>query len=226
MSMTNGNRRLDEVFSSQSKYCYPNTDVLINKLNIQNQEDLDRAERSLTLLRLTNLQMYGIPNYSFEFTVDYYLAIHQFLFQDLYDFAGKIRSENITKGSTPFCRPEFIYNYLDSLLKEMYQKVKFIKTKEDLLHFLAYYYAEINVVHPFREGNGRVLREFLRQSVKHINKIQDLHLEIDYSLTDDQATEDLMNGSIASAMMGNIDLLKSFFNKVTIEKELEKERKR
>lgn len=224
--MISENRRLEETFSTQSKYCYPQTDILINKLNIKNQEDLDKAERSLTLLRLTNLQMYGLLNYPFEFTVDYYLTIHKFIFQDLYDFSGEIRKENIMKGSTPFCRPEFIYNYLNSLLEEMRKKVRFIKTREDLINFLAYYYAEINIVHPFREGNGRVLREFLRQTVKYIDQIQNFCFEIDYSLTDANSKDKLINGSIISAATGNIDLLKKFFEDIVKEKELEKERKR
>lgn len=208
---------IQESLSNQSRYCYPNTDILINKLNIKNSEELDKVEKSLTLLRLTHLQMYGL-NIPFSFKVEYYLAIHHYIFQDLYSFAGDIRGENITKGNTPFCRPEFIFNYLNETLKQMEKDLYKLKDRESIVKYLAYYYQEVNIIHPFREGNGRVLREFLRQCVIYMNDILKTNYELDYSDLDSTDRENLINGSIIGAIKNDQTLLNRFFNKTLKDK--------
>ena len=215
--------RVQEALSSQSKYCYPNSNVLINNFNIQNQENLNKAERNITALMLLKLQTSPIPEANKLFSVEYFIDLHKQVFEHIYPFAGKIRNENMIKGNTPFCRPEFIYNYLNMLFEKMFEDVKKIKTKEDIITFLAYYYSEINIVHPFREGNGRIMREFLRQVVEFLNKVLNFNLELDFSNVTEEDKENLMNGSISSAVTGNLDLLKKFFMNVLKEKELIKE---
>ena len=215
--------RVQEALSSQSKYCYPNSNVLINNFNIQNQENLNKAERNITALMLLKLQTSPIPEANKLFSVEYFTDLHKQVFEHIYPFAGKIRNENMIKGNTPFCRPEFIYNYLNMLFEKMFEDVKKIKTKEDIITFLAYYYSEINIVHPFREGNGRIMREFLRQVVEFLNKVLNFNLELDFSNVTEEDKENLMNGSISSAVTGNLDLLKNFFMNVLKEKELIKE---
>ena len=215
--------RVQEALSSQSKYCYPNSNVLINNFNIQNQENLNKAERNITALMLLKLQTSPIPEANKLFSVEYFTNLHKQVFEHIYPFAGKIRNENMIKGNTPFCRPEFIYNYLNMLFEKMFEDVKKIKTKEDIITFLAYYYSEINIVHPFREGNGRIMREFLRQVVEFLNKVLNFNLELDFSNVTEEDKENLMNGSISSAVTGNLDLLKKFFMNVLKEKELIKE---
>lgn len=215
--------RVQEALSSQSKYCYPNSNVLINNFNIQNQENLNKAERNITALMLLKLQTNPIPEANKLFSVEYFTDLHKQVFEHIYPFAGKIRNENMIKGNTPFCRPEFIYNYLNMLFEKMFEDVKKIKTKEDIITFLAYYYSEINIVHPFREGNGRIMREFLRQVVEFLNKVLNFNLELDFSNVTEEDKENLMNGSISSAVTGNLDLLKKFFMNVLKEKELIKE---
>lgn len=215
--------RVQEALSSQSKYCYPNSNVLINNFNIQNQENLNKAERNITALMLLKLQTSPIPEANKLFSVEYFTDLHKQVFEHIYPFAGKIRNENMIKGNTPFCRPEFIYNYLNMLFEKMFEDVKKIKTKEDVVNFLAYYYSEINIVHPFREGNGRIMREFLRQVVEFLNKVLNFNLELDFSNVTEEDKENLMNGSISSAVTGNLDLLKKFFMNVLKEKELIKE---
>lgn len=215
--------RVQEALSSQSKYCYPNSNVLINNFNIQNQENLNKAERNITALMLLKLQTSPIPEANKLFSVEYFTDLHKQVFEHIYPFAGKIRNENMIKGNTPFCRPEFIYNYLNMLFEKMFEDVKKIKTKEDIITFLAYYYSEINIVHPFREGNGRIMREFLRQVVEFLNKVLNFNFELDFSNVTEEDKENLMNGSISSAVTGNLDLLKKFFMNVLKEKELIKE---
>lgn len=212
------NMRIKEALNEKSIYTYDNG-VLINKLDIKDQNELDEVEASLTCLRITNLSM---QENRFSFDYMYYLNMHKYIFQDLYSFAGDIRSENITKGKTPFCRPEFIVAYLKSTLEEMKKKAIFIKSKEEYIKFLAYYYSEINVIHPFREGNGRTLREYLRQFVEYMNKYLLLpHLELNYSNISDETRMNLINGSIVSAANGDTTLLEKFFENTLKEKQID-----
>ena len=222
--------RIDEALESNSKNCYENG-VLINKLGITNQEELDKVEASLTYLRLNMLS--GKDN-GFKFDYMYYLNLHGFIFQDIYPFAGEIRDENISKPVTfnfkgeiksetiPFCRPEFIVQYLKYLLDEMAKKVRNIKTKDDYIEYLSYYYSELNIVHPFREGNGRTQREYFRQLVEFLNNyLPLLDMKLDYSSIDETAKNNLMNGSIISAVNGDVTCLKEFFKIVLKEKNIE-----
>ena len=208
----NKNQRIDEALSSQSKFCYEGTDVLINKLDIRDQKTLEAAERRITTLLLTIVQEQQIPDSNTLFSVEYYLSIHKKVFDHIYPFAGKIRTENISKGNTPFCRPDYILTYMISTFKQMKEDSQKIQTREDVIDFLAYYYSELNIVHPFREGNGRILREYLRQVVKYLDKRLKEGYELDYSKNTEENRVNLINGSIVSAITGKLDLLKNFFS--------------
>lgn len=213
------NVRIQEALNNKSKYTYENG-VLINKLEITNQEELDNMEAALTYLRLNNLHM---QENKFSFNYMYYLNLHKYIFQDLYSFAGEVRSENITKGNTPFCRPEYVVKYLKYTLEDMQKKVHMIKSKEGYIKYLAYFYSEINIIHPFREGNGRTLREYLREVVEYLNNFLPLPaLELDYSNISEENRINLINGSIISAATGDIALLEKFFENVLKEKTIEK----
>lgn len=203
---------------TKSKYCYPDTDILINSQGIKDQRILDIVERRISALMLLNLQTKKIPKAFELFQIDYLLKIHKIVFGHLYPFAGQIRDENIMKGNTPFCRPEYIANYLRMTIDKMNDGVKKLKTKEDIVDFLAYYYSELNIIHPFREGNGRVLREYLRQVVGFISLNNSLNYELDFSNIDEKDKENLTNGSIISAMTGELEYLKLFFDSTLKEK--------
>lgn len=218
--MVEVNSRVNEALSYQSKYCYPESSVLINKYDIQDQKTLDKIERNVTALMLVKLQTKPLPSPKELFSVNYFIDLHRQVFEHLYPFAGKIRSENITKGNTPFCRPEFIYKYLNMIFDKIFDDIKKIKSKEDIIVFLSYYYSELNVVHPFREGNGRIMREYLRQVVLFINKNLGFDYELDFSNVTEEDKNNLMNGSIMSAMNGNLELLNKFFNNMLKEKEV------
>ena len=86
--MANVNSRFDEAMNKQSKYCYPNTDVLINKLGITDQEALDVAERRITTLMLMDLQTTPLPKPKTFFTPEYYFSLHKKIFEHIYSFAG------------------------------------------------------------------------------------------------------------------------------------------
>ena len=144
-----------------SIYCYEGTNVLINKLNIKDQKLLEKVERKIVLAKLYALrQNLNIGN----FDIDHFVGIHKFLFEDLYEFAGKFRNENIAKGNFSFAEWEYIEPELKRILDELKEE-NYLEgyDKEKLANRLAYYLAEINVLHPFREGNGRTTREFIRE---------------------------------------------------------------
>ena len=209
---------IHDALNTQSKYCYPDTDVLINSQGIRDQKTLDIVERRISALMLLDLQTKKIKKAFELFRTDYLLKIHETVFSYLYPFAGKIRNENIMKGNTPFCRPEYIANYLRMTIDKMKDDVKKLKTKEDIVDFLAYYYSELNIIHPFREGNGRVLREYLRQVVGFISLNNSLDYELDFSNVDEKDKEKLINGSIVSAATGELEYLKLFFDSTLKEK--------
>lgn len=143
-----------------SIYCYPNTNVLVNKLDIKDNKKLSTIERKLVLLKLYELrQNKQISN----FDIHHFLSIHKFLFEDIYPFAGKIRSEDIAKDSFRFAKWEFIEDELNNLFSKLANDNLKNLSKEEIAKKLAYYMSELNVLHPFREGNGRTIREFIRQ---------------------------------------------------------------
>lgn len=157
----------DELYDvKNSIYCYKGTDVLKNKLNIQDVNTLLNIERKLVLAKLYELrQNKSIGN----FDIEHFKFIHRFLFEDIYDFAGEFRRENIAKDSFRFAEFEYIEQELNRLLNEL-KKENYLKdlTKEDFAKRIAYYMTELNVLHPFREGNGRATREFIRE-LEYVN---------------------------------------------------------
>lgn len=154
-----------------SKYCYPGTDVYINKFDIKDYKLLESIEAELTFNRLAELIDQPIEG---KFDINHIKRIHEYIFQDLYSFAGKIRAEDIWKGNTLFCKCQYIESSLQRIFDEL-KSEEHLKDadKEYFVERSAYYVCEINVIHPFREGNGRVIREFIRtlglKSGFHIN---------------------------------------------------------
>ena len=155
-----------------SLYCYKDTNILINKLNIMDAEKLEDIERKLVIVKLYELrQNKKIGN----FDIEHFVSIHKFMFEDIYPFAGLFRNENIAKGNFSFAKWEFIEDELKRLLNDLKEE-NYLRglNKEDLTKRLAYYMAELNVLHPFREGNGRTIREFIRQLAFKNNYVLDL----------------------------------------------------
>lgn len=150
--------------TDESNYCYKGTDVLINKAGIKTKKALEKLEKDIVTYRLYELMQNKITG---EFDKKHFINIHKKLFGDIYDFAGEYRNENIAKGSFLFSNFEFIDYSLDEIFKDLKEDIDsgvFENNNiDEIAKKLAYYYAEFNVVHPFREGNGRTTREFLRQ---------------------------------------------------------------
>ncbi|MDR2007749.1 MAG: Fic family protein [Alphaproteobacteria bacterium] len=143
----------------QDPYLYKDSSgVLINKLNIKNAEELELAEQAIVSRRMSIIDDYPKGDYSFK----HYRKIHKYLFTEIYDWAGEVRQVTTQKGSTIFAHPMYIESAYNDLYKQM-KKDNFLKNikVEDLYKSLAFYHGEINIIHPFREGNGRTTRAFL-----------------------------------------------------------------
>lgn len=141
--------------------CYPDTSVLINKLGIQNQVQLDENETLITTVQSLKFELDPFPE---ELNFTYYKRLHHFLFESLYEWAGEIRSVNLSKQHTSFCPADEI----ESLSTATFGRLKrnqYLQglSREDLLNELVDLYVSVNYIHPFREGNGRVQRLYFRQ---------------------------------------------------------------
>lgn len=146
-------------YDNQSKHCYKGTDVLVNNFNITDQYILDKVDADITRKNIAVLNMRPIKG---NFDLKHLQNIHLAIFKDLYPFAGKIRDEIISKGTT-FALPQYINSCSNELFKELKRENYLLnKNIDEIPNRLAYYMAEINAIHPFREGNGRSNREFIR----------------------------------------------------------------
>lgn len=140
-----------------SNYCYPNSNILKNKFDVRDAKKLEEIEKvivSSKAIELRNKKSIG------NFDINHIIKIHKILFGDIYEFAGKFRNENISKGGFRFAEWEFIDEQLNILLNQLKEE-NYLSNLSiiELVERLAYYMAELNVLHPFREGNGRTIRE-------------------------------------------------------------------
>ncbi len=140
-------------------YVYPGTSVLLNKLDIDTAEALEMAERRYYAARLRTLSPERI-----ELSPDGFRAIHKHLFQDVYEWAGTYREINMSKGGdAPFCAARFIAAHMEKRFHligadaglESRDPTAFARAASEHIN-------ELNAIHPFREGNGRIMRQFLR----------------------------------------------------------------
>ncbi len=145
-------------------YVYPGTNVLRNRLDIRQAADLTERETTLSVIRIAQLELRFIPG---GYDLAHLQAANRYIFGDIYPWAGELRTVRIAKEGDLFALPEHIGPYLTTLFTDL--------AREDFLHGLdreqfakrlTYYYAEINAIHPFREGNGRTQRAFLGQIAK------------------------------------------------------------
>ncbi len=144
-----------------SIYCYKNSDVLINKFEVKDNEKLEEIERRIVIAKIYELRQNKQIG---DFDIYHIVNIHKYLFEDIYPFAGLFRAENIAKGNFSFAEWQYIEQELLKILEQL-KVEKYLENldKENMAKRLAYYMSELNVLHPFREGNGRTIREFIRQ---------------------------------------------------------------
>ncbi len=180
--------------------CYPGTTILINKLDIQNQADLDAVEGTIVPAKAA-LWEADQQAESFDFT--HYCAIHRFLFEDLYEWAGKPRTVDISKKGTKFCPAVQIGSLAKAVFARLAEQSYFIGLdKARFISAIVDLYERTNELHPFREGNGRTQRVFLSQLARHAG------YALDFGRVD---PDDLMIATIQAAS-GVDDFLKILFN--------------
>ena len=163
-------------------YLIPGTSVLNNKLGITNLEELKEQEKSIVRKKLAYLYLKPIEG---NFDLEHLKAMHKFIFDEIYPFAGEFRTCSIQK-STVFCRPEEIEKNIIEALEEMNAEFN-----NDIFYIrefafkLARCYYELVYVHPFREGNGRTIRAFIRDFVVEKSKNMSCGpLDLDYTKID------------------------------------------
>ncbi|MDO4282616.1 MAG: Fic family protein [Clostridia bacterium] len=186
-----------------SIYTYKNSEVLKNKLDIRSEKKLKQYETEMVSFKLSTIKDAGIAR---SYDEKHLKAIHKHLFEDVYDFAGEYRKENITKENFRFSE----FQYIDDNIKEILNKINLDKCRkmkfEDLVVFISQIMTDLNVLHPFREGNGRATREFIREL------LDDLGYEINWFLID---YNDILKASIKAVIdeTDQIELLKKSIKK-------------
>lgn len=182
-----------------SDNCYPDTFVLINKLDIREADTLAEAETLATFINSSRLELEPLQgNFDFE----HYKAVHKFLFDELYEWAGQIRNVNISKKGTRFCPHDEIEKRAKFIFERMWQRDLFRGlNKSEFVTEIVDFYCVTNELHPFREGNGRAQRSFLTQLIRNAG------YDINFSDID---VDFLMIATIQSAN-GVTDLLQEIF---------------
>ena len=141
-----------------NQYTYPGSTVLVNKQNITNIEEAYRNEHLFVTRRLADLRLEPIQICSMSDI----LAIHNYLFQDVYAWAGQYRKVNISKSGNPFMPIQSFSTaetHMNHLIHSYYQAAN---SKDEIIIHLSEILDNLNYFHPFREGNGRTQREVIR----------------------------------------------------------------
>lgn len=138
--------------------------VLENKLGLTDSAELAREEERISKKKAVNLFDFAILKLLSDGTYKTLAAIHKYLFEDIYDFAGEMRTVNMAKGNFRFAPLMYLQVALENIDKMPQSNFDEIVEK----------YVEMNIVHPFREGNGRSTRIWLDHILKNeIGKVVD-----------------------------------------------------
>jgi cell filamentation protein len=177
--------------SGNDPYLIRGTEVLENKLGIRDTKELERVERLLTADRLAELTLKPLAG---DFDLGHLQRIHRAIFQDIYDWAGDLREINVAKGAIRFA----MTSHLESSAAEIFGRLARENHLQGLTHgdfarLAADYLADVNALHPFREGNGRTQREFFRELAARAG------FHLDWSRTN---SKDMVRASLAG-MVGD-----------------------
>ena len=179
--------------------CYEGTTCLINKFGITDDKQLSLIEGQITFAKGSELERNPM-NGNFDF--EHYKAIHKYLFDEIYEWAGKIRTVDMSKKGTNFAKA----NEIEKLANACFARLKsenYFKGQEfdEFINNIVDFYCVTNMLHPFREGNGRTQRIFISQLIRYAG------YDIDFSKIN---TDDLMSATIHAAN-GIDDFLKEIF---------------
>ena len=137
-------------------YCYRNSDCLKNKLGLRDTTLLEAFELEMSSIRADEALPTG------RFDTRHYRRVHRHLFQDVYVWAGRYRSVGTSKAGNVFCLPEFIECQMERLFRRLIE-IDFLPgaTAAAFVAVASDFLADLNAIHPFREGNGRAQLAFL-----------------------------------------------------------------
>lgn len=187
-----------EINASTSN-CYEGTTCLINKLGITDENKLKDFEGAVTFAKASELEQNPISN---TFNIEHYKSIHKYLFEDIYDWAGEYRTVNISKKGTKFATADKISDLMTACFKRL-KNCNYLKnySYDEFVENIVDFYCVTNMIHLFREGNGRTQRIFITQLIRLNN------YDIDFSVID---KDELMIATIHAAN-GVTDYLKEIF---------------
>lgn len=187
-------------------YIDPSTGVLRNLIGAITYSELRKAEGNI--VALAEISLGNITH-----TVDLIelQKLHKSLFSKIYDWAGELRTVNIRKGSKEYFLD---YTYLENGAKFVFEelsKENCLQTldRKDFIKRLAYFYEQLNFIHPFREGNGRTQRIFWQRVAN------DAGYKIDWSKV---VGEELDNASLIGRIENNLGPLEIMFDTIVLEK--------
>lgn len=193
----------DKYGDGRDPYLYPGLNVMRNRLGIRQAERLAQAAYELTALRAATLPLgpsaRGLPHLC---------AIHRHLYQDVFDWAGEIREIDIYQGDTRFCHFAYIEKEGNALMQDLEDEAYLVGLNpEEFVARLSHYYCEINVLHPFRIGNGIAQRIFFEQLAIHAG----------YQLNWRDIDPEAWAQANQSGAMGDLSALQTIFGKVVSE---------
>lgn len=182
--------------------CYPGTSVLVNKLDIRDPKQLEENETLITSVKTLQIEMQPITT---EPDFSYLKYLHRTLFEELYNWAGEIRTINISKMRTAFCPADQIESMSQAIFTRLRGCSYFRGLPRDaLITELADLYDSLNYLHPFREGNGRTQRLYFRRLAQWIGH------NLNFSVVD----SDRMMVATIRASAGVMDDLYQIFREI------------
>jgi len=145
----------DKYGVSNDPYCWPGTSVLRNKLDIHDEATLADAEAEFAAVALEHIDIEAPP-----FDLEYLCRLHRQLFGDVYEWAGEVRTIDLSKGTTRFCTSHRIVPEADKVMQALGDMAPWHASRDVTIGHIAECFGELNLIHPFREGNGRTARLF------------------------------------------------------------------
>lgn len=187
---------------SDDPYVFPGTDVLRNMRDIRDGAELEQIEASLTYLRSLQLASQPIPG---DYDLPHLQAFHRYLFGDLYEWAGELRTVVLAKTDL-FCLPEHIESYGAEIFGKLAEEHQLSGLdQETFIDRLAHYLGDVNALHPFRDGNGRAQRAFFAQLAS------DAGYRLDWELVDPQRN----TAASVAAIQGDESPLRELLAEIT-----------
>lgn len=186
---------------------YPGTRCIANYYGIKDKTQLDEVDRMISAIRIAQLLAHPMDK---PLSLEYFISIHKHIFGDLYPSAGVFRTKGAAKR-TEFVPPEMIERMLSELMEKLEASDWLKKLDEDdddwdFLNELAYFMGELEAIHPFVDGNGRVTRYFISYIARRAG----------YYISWGSADPDQLLEASISAIDGDYQALVDLLEEITI----------